>query len=66
MCLGNYDLGLKGVLATYALSNFGMGYVWIIRIYFIVAMLIPLYKSLSNRFSEIQILVFSLVSGKSF
>lgn len=61
MCLGNYDLGLKGVLATYALSNFGMGYVWIIRIYFIVAMLIPLYKSLSNRFSEIQILVFSLM-----
>ena len=61
MCLGNYDLGLKGVLATYALSNFGMGYVWIIRIYFIVAMLIPLYKSLSNRFREIQILVFSLM-----
>lgn len=25
MCLGNFDLGLKGVLATYALSNFGMG-----------------------------------------
>lgn len=61
MCLGNFDLGLKGVLATYALSNFGMGYVWIIRIYFIVAMFIPLYKSLSNRFSEIQILVFSLM-----
>lgn len=50
-----------GVLATYALSNFGMGYIWIIRIYFIVAMLIPLYKSLSNRFSEFKILVFSLM-----
>lgn len=61
LCLGNFDLGFKGVLETYALSNYGMGYVWIIRIYFIVAMLIPLYKSLSNRFSEIQILVFSLM-----
>lgn len=43
LCLGNFDLGFKGVLATFALSNYGIGYVWIIRIYFVVAILIPLY-----------------------
>lgn len=66
MCLGNFDLGLKGVLATYALSNFGMGYVWIIRIYFIVAILVPLYKALTTRLSEIQILVLSTLLFVSY
>lgn len=66
LCLGNFDLGLKGVLATYALSNFGMGYVWIIRIYFIVAILVPLYKVLCTRLSKIQILVLSLLLFVSY
>ncbi|TFH44938.1 hypothetical protein E3305_01630 [Streptococcus equinus] len=61
LCLGNFELGFKGVLATFALSDYGMGYVWIIRIYFIVAILIPVYKALKLYLNEVHILLISLL-----
>ena len=61
LCLGNFDLGFKGVLATFALSNYGIGYVWIIRIYFVVAILIPLYKALKLYLNEVHVLLISLL-----
>lgn len=60
LLVGNFDISLKDVFGTYALSDFGIGYVWIIRIYFIVAILVPLYKSLDTKLNELQILVMSL------
>ena len=50
----------KTVISTFILNN-GIGYVWIIRIYMIVALLLPLVMQLLNKYSKRRIYIFSLI-----
>ena len=44
-----YDVSIKNMIGSYALSDFGIGYVWVIRIYFIVAICICVINKLINK-----------------
>ena len=51
-----YDITIENILESYALSNYGIGYVWVIRIYFIIVLLIPIYNYLETTFNNKNLL----------
>lgn len=65
-CIFNFtSVDLKKIIESFAFAN-GIGYVWIIRIYFIVAILIPISIFLNSRLKNDSIclmLVFILMIG---
>ncbi|MBR1386161.1 MAG: acyltransferase family protein [Bacilli bacterium] len=55
------DLSLKNILLSFALSNYGIGYVWIIRIYFMISLIVLLFKLLQNKINIKVIYIMSIL-----
>lgn len=53
------DINLGVIVSSFLLSD-GIGYVWIIRIYFILALLLPTYKKMSKIYSK-KIIIYLLL-----
>lgn len=62
--LGYFDFNLQNFVETITLTDYGIGYLWVIRIYFIVALLIPLHVFLQTKIKKENRLV--LVSLLAF
>lgn len=56
-----FDISIKNIIGSFALSNYGTGYVWVIRIYFIIAILVLLYNYLKSIISEKTIVIVSSI-----
>lgn len=64
--LTDYDLNLKKIFLTYTFIS-GIGYVWIIRVFFIIALILPfidcVYNKSDTTFKKIFILVILFLSN---
>jgi hypothetical protein len=60
-----YPFSLKQVLSSYALLT-GIGYVWIVRVFILVALIAPLLLNLKKRFTEYGFLALLMTAYLSY
>ena len=58
---GIYNISIKSFVGTMALSDVGIGYVWVVRIYFLIALLIPIFKAIQKKLNDNYIILLSII-----